>query len=510
MEVWFIILVSVCAYFSIKSLFSLFGSSNNKTKKNEPKGKLPPGPRPLPFIGNLLWIPRNAVDLREVIDKLSHKYGPILTLTLGSEPLIFITSYTMAQQALVKQGAIFASRPALVPISVVLSNKRKDIGATPYGATWRVLRRNLVSEIIHPNKMNAFYPARKRVMETLMSKITQSSKQNDIVHVNDCLHHAVFSLFILMAFGNISDAEVNAVEDIQWELLMNYADFSIFGFFPRLARLLLRGRYKTYMNLLKTQDEIFLPLIKSRRKLREEKAGELEYVSYTDSLMDLQVPGEDEKLQDYDILSLCSEFINAGADTTTTMLQWTMAHVVKYPEVQAKIYAEIREVLGEGREDVKEEDLHKFTYLKAVILEVLRIHPPNTSLVPHAVTEDVEFCGYTIPKGTTVNIVTAIIGRDPTIWEDPMEFNPDRLLTGEKPKDDVTDLTAYRMLPFGAGRRMCPGNGLGRLLLEYFISNLILRFEWKPADGDVDISEKEEFLVVMKTKLRAHVTQRIK
>ncbi|XP_062147433.1 cytochrome P450 89A2-like [Alnus glutinosa] len=506
MEVWFIILISLCAYFSIKSLFGLLSSS----KKNGSKGKLPPGPRPLPFIGNLLWIPRNAVDLREVINKLSHKYGPILTLTLGSEPLIFITSYSLAQQALVRQGAIFASRPAVLPISVVLSNKRKDIGATPYGPTWRVLRRNLVSEIIHPNKMDAFYPARKRVMETLMSKITQCSKQNEVVHVNDCLHHAVFSLFILMAFGGISDEAVKEVEDIQWELLMNYADFSIFGFFPRLARLLLRSRYKRYINLLKAQDDIFFPLIKARRKLRQLKGKELEYVSYTDSLMDLQVPGEEHKLQDDDILSLCSEFINAGADTTTTMLQWTMAHIVKYPDVQAKIYAEIREVLGEGKEEVKEEDLHKLTYLKAVILEVVRIHPPNTSLVPHAVTEDVEFCGYTIPKGTTVNIVTAIIGRDPKHWENPMEFNPDRLLNGSKPAEEVTDLTAFSMLPFGAGRRMCPGNGLGRLLLEYFIANLVWRFEWKPVDGaDVDLSEKEEFLVVMKTKLRAHVTKRV-
>lgn len=504
MELWFIVLISVCAYFSIKSLLGLLGSSKKK-------GNLPPGPRPLPIIGNLLWLPRNAVDLRQVIGELSHKYGPILTLKLGPDPLIFVTSYTLAQQALVRHGAIFANRPEVVPVSLVLSNKRKDIGASPYGATWRVLRRNLVSEIIHPNKMNAFYPARKRVMETMMGKITQSSQQNDVVNVNDCLHHAVFSLFILMAFGDISDESVIEIEDIQWELLVNYADFSIFGFFPRLAKLLLRNRYKRYINLLKTQDDILLPVIKARRKLREEKGNELEYVSYTDSLMDLQVPGDKEKVKDDDILSLTSEFINAGADTTTTMLQWSMAHIVKYPDVQAKIYAEIRQVLGEEVEEVKEEDLHKFTYLKAVILEVLRLHPPNTALIPHAVTEDVELGGYTIPKGTTVNIMMSIIGRDPTIWDNPLEFNPDRLLTGEKPAEDVVDLTAFRMLPFGAGRRMCPGNGLGRLLLEYFIANLILHFEWKPVDGaEVDVSEKEEFLVVMKNKLRAHVTQRVK
>ncbi|KAF5450578.1 hypothetical protein F2P56_030913 [Juglans regia] len=172
---------------------------------------------------------------------------------------------------------------------------------------------------------------------------------------------------------------------------------------------------------------------------------------------------------------------------------------------------QISEVVAKGAKEVEEDDLHKIPYLKAVVLESLRIHPPNTSLIPHTVMEDVELGGYTIPKDTTVNIVTALIGRDPNVWENPMEFRPERLLTGEDIGEEVSDVTAFKMMPFGAGRRMCPGNRLGLLLLQYLVSNLVWNFEFKTVDGEgVDLSEKEEFLVVMKNPVRAYISPRIK
>ncbi|KAB1205279.1 Cytochrome P450 89A9 [Morella rubra] len=218
MEAWFVVLISLCACVSVKSLFSILFSSKT-TKKNELKGKLPPGPRPLPFIGNLLLLPKSMVELRSVIYSLSHKYGPIITLRLGSQPLIFITSYSLAHQALVRNSAAFASRPAMVPVSVVLSNKRKDIGASPYGPTWRVLRRNLISEVLHPTRLKSYSLERKRVLESLIKSFNKCSKNNEPVRLLDHLHHAVFSLFIFMAFGEISETAVKDVLHIQYQLL---------------------------------------------------------------------------------------------------------------------------------------------------------------------------------------------------------------------------------------------------------------------------------------------------
>ncbi|XP_042980167.1 cytochrome P450 89A2-like [Carya illinoinensis] len=302
-----------------------------------------------------------------------------------------------------------------------------------------------------------------------------------------------------MAFGELSETQIKEVEEIQYQLLVAYEQFSVFGTWPRLGKLLLRNRWKKYLQFLKNQDDVILPLIRARKKLRQERGKAFELISYTDSLLDLKISEEKGNLEEADVLSLCSEFINAGADTSTTMLQWVLAYLVKHPRIQSKLFAEISEVVAKGAKEVEEDDLHKIPYLKAVVLESLRIHPPNTSLIPHTVMEDVELCGYTIPKDTTVNIVTALIGRDPNVWENPMEFRPERLLTGEDIGEEVSDVTAFKMMPFGAGRRMCPGNRLGLLLLQYLVSNLVWNFEFKTVDGEgVDLSEKEEFLVVMK------------
>ncbi|KAF5450590.1 hypothetical protein F2P56_030925 [Juglans regia] len=510
MEVWFIILISLCACFSLKSLFSFF-SSTKTTKKNVSQGNLPPGPPTLPFIGNLHLLPKSMVDLRSVMYDLSQKYGPILTVYLGSEPLIFITSYTLAHQVLVRHGATFANRPAVVPVSSVLSNNHKDIGGSPFGPSWKALRRNLLSEVLHPTSLKSYSVERKRVLDSLLKGLHESSKLNQPVRLLDHIHPALFSLFIRMTFGELSETQIKEVEGIQYQFLVSYEQFTVLATWPRLGKLLLRNRWKRYQQFLKNQDDVILPLIRARKKLRQERGKAFEVIPYIDSLLDLKIPGEKGNVEEADILSLCSELINAGGDTSTTMLQWVLAYLVKHPRVQSKLFAEISEVVAKGAKEVEEDDLHKIPYLKAVVLETLRIHPPNTLLVPHTGMEDVELGGYTIPKDTKVNIVTALIGRDPNVWENPMEFRPERLLTSEDIGEEASDVTLFKMMPFGAGRRNCPGNKLGLLLLQYFIANLVWNFEFKTVDGEgVDLSEKVMFLIVMKNPVRAYISPRIK
>ncbi|XP_059432462.1 cytochrome P450 89A2-like [Corylus avellana] len=508
MEAWLIILASLSACFFIKLLFSLLFSS--KTTKD---GELPPGPKPLPFIGHLHLLPKSTIELRSLISNLSQKFGPILTLRVASKPLIFITSYPIAHQALVKNNAIFANRPPIVPVSYVLSNKRKDIGGSPYGNTWRLLRRNLMSEALHSSGVKSYTFARKRSLETMINGFKQCS-QDDAVRLFEHLHLAVFSLFILMTYGDIGDDAIKAVEHIQYKFLVSYSEFSVFATWPTLGKLIYRKKWERYNDFLKRQYDVLMPHIRTRQKLKQEKGTkEVDLVTYTDTLLDLEITegaGNQGKLDDADVLSLSSEFINAGADTTATMFHWIMAHLVKDPRIQAKLFAEISRVVEQGAEEVKEEDLHKILYLKAVILECLRMHPPNASLVPHTNTEDMELYGYNIPKDTTVLIGTAIIGRDPTVWENPSEFRPERMISiNDNGGEEVGDVLSFKMLPFGAGRRMCPGYKYGTLILEYFVANLIWQFEWKAVD-DVDLTEREAFLVVMKNPVRAKVIPRVK
>jgi len=160
------------------------------------------------------------------------------------------------------------------------------------------------------------------------------------------------------------------------------------------------------------------------------------------------------------------------------------------------------------KEEVKEEDLQKLRYLKCVVLEGLRRHPPGHFVLPHAVKEDVVLNGYLVPKNGTVNFLLAEMGWDPRVWEDPMEFKPERFLKDET--FDITGSKEIKMMPFGAGRRICPGLNLALLHLEYFVANLVWNFDWKlPEGGHVDLSEKDEFTMVMKNPLQVHISPRI-
>ena len=282
---------------------------------------------------------------------------------------------------------------------------------------------------------------------------------------------------------------------------------------------------------------MLFPLIRARKHAKEHRLSNnnnlvpddhddgFDVVSYVDTLLDLELPEEKRKLDEGELVTLCSEFMNAGTDTTSTALQWIMANVVKYPHVQQRLVEEIEQVMGErgssdgdsesGRE-VKEEELQKMPYLKAVVLEGLRRHPPGHFVLPHAVTEDVVLNGHLVPKNGTVNFMVAQMGWDPEVWEDPMAFKPERFLDNGgsggqvEAAFDITGTKEIRMMPFGAGRRICPGYNLAMLHLEYFVANLVWSFDWKvPNGGNVDLSEKQEFTVVMKDPLQAHITPRI-
>ncbi|KAE9460312.1 hypothetical protein C3L33_07785, partial [Rhododendron williamsianum] len=209
------------------------------------------------------------------------------------------------------------------------------------------------------------------------------------------------------------------------------------------------------------------------------------------------------------MVSLCSEFLNGGTDTSMTTLQWAMANLVKHQEIQEKLAREISLVV-KGNEEIKTGDLEKMPYLKAIVLETLRRHPPGHFILPRAVTEDTVLDGYRIPTNAMVNFTVAEMGWDPSVWEDPMEFRPERFLSGEV-EFDMKGVKGIKMMPFGAGRRVCPAITMALLHQQYFVANLVRDFKWEVEDGgeDVDLSEKQDFTMIMKNPLKTHISPRI-
>ncbi|KAJ9564018.1 hypothetical protein OSB04_009178 [Centaurea solstitialis] len=501
METWFVVVVSLC-------MAGIIGSVAFRRKK------LPPGPSFLS--SNLLLLTNSRVRPGDLLGNLKSKYGPLITLSIGFRPSIFVSDHSLAHRILIQKGAIFSDRPKTIP--------QRNISTATYGPTWRLLRRNLASELLHPSCVKSYSWARKWMLHVLIGRLQVAEKAGagSGIQVIEHFQFAMLSLLVLMCFGEkLDERKIDEITRVQRDMLLVFGSgrFTVLAAFPKLGKILFRNRWNEFRKMVEDKERVLFPLIKSRIEASK-SVPQLGTVAYVDTLVNLRLPEEETttnggKLTDKEMVSMCSEFLTAGIDATSTALQWIMANLVKHPHIQSKLYDEIVSVVGpppppgeQPESTINEDDLRKMAYLKAVVLEGLRRHPPSHFLLlPHRVTKEVEVEGYVIPEGATVNFFVAEMGRDPKVWDDPMEFKPERFLLIDG--FDLTGSKGIKMMPFGAGRRICPGSDLALLHLEYFVANLIWFFQWNAVDGyGVDLSEKVEFSVVMKNPLRTQITSR--
>ncbi|XP_031110188.1 cytochrome P450 89A2-like [Ipomoea triloba] len=505
MENWLCtLLCSLFVVFFLNSLLALFFSG-------KPNNRLPPGPFSVPW-------QRRSFSLEPILRDLKSKYGPLITLRPGARPEILIANHSLAHQALVQNGAVFSDRPRSAPVIRLLSSNQRNISSAAYGPTWRLLRRNLTSEILHPSRVKSYSNARRWVLGVLVRKLLKENSESG-VKVIDHFQYAMLCLLVLMCFGDkLEEQQIRQIEESQRKIISSFSRFNILNSWPTIGKILFRNRWEELKQVALDRENTLTPFIKARIEAKEramegenkDNSAQFEVLAYVDTLIKLEWPEENRKLSYGEMATLCGEFLNGGTDTTSTALQWIMANLVKHPSIQATLYEEILGVIGAAEEEgVKEEDLQRMPYLKAVVLEGLRRHPPAHFLQPHTVSEEVELEGCVIPKNSVINFTVADLGWDPAVWEDPMEFKPERFLSGEA--FDLSGSTEIKMMPFGAGRRICPGLALSLLHLEYFVANLVWLFQWKGVEGDeVDLAEKQVFTTVMKHPLRAHLYPRNK
>lgn len=198
----------------------------------------------------------------------------------------------------------------------------------------------------------------------------------------------------------------------------------------------------------------------------------------------------------------------AGADTVTITIEWAMAEMIRNPRVQHKVREELHRVVGSDR-IMTEADIPNLPYLQCVTKECFRMHPPTPLMLPHKASTKVTIGGFDIPKGAIVNVNVWAIARDPTVWKNPLEFRPERF------QEEDIDMkgTDYRLLPFGSGRRVCPGAQMAINLVTSTLGHMLHHFDWAPPAGirpeDMDMMEKPGVVAYMRTPVRAVATPRL-
>ncbi|KAI0495184.1 hypothetical protein KFK09_025334 [Dendrobium nobile] len=473
---------------------------------------LPPGPRGWPVVGNLFQIILQNRPFIYIVRDLRRVYGPIFTLRMGQRTLIIISSSDLIHSALIRHGPLFSSRPPDSPTRLLFSSGKCTINSAPYGPLWRSLRRNLVSEIVSPTRVRSFSWVRDWALRLHLSRLRAS---RPVVHLMPHCRLTICSILACICFGaKVPEEKVREIEEVLKDIMMMTTP-KLADFLPALTPLF-RGQIKEARRLRERQMECILPLVRARREFVESGgrrgggAMEWEMVSevgeaYVDSLLVKEVEGKG-RLGDEELVTLCSEVMSAGTDTSATAIEWAMMHLVIDQSAQERLYDEVK--MTEGR--ITEEDVEKMPYLSAVVKETLRRHPPSHFVLSHAATRDAELGGYRVPAAASVEFYTAWLTEDPDLWKCPEEWRPERFMEGgEGWETDVTGTKGVRMMPFGVGRRICPAASLGMLHVQLMLANMVREFKWVAPPGEkVDTTETFAFTVVMKNSLRAVIHER--
>ncbi|KAJ7970543.1 Cytochrome P450 [Quillaja saponaria] len=491
--------------FLISGLIFLLTQKSKSKKLN-----LPPGPPGWPIVGNLFQVARSGKPFFEYVEGLRPKYGSIFTLKMGTRTMIILSDAKLLHEALIEKGILYATRPRENPTRNIFSCNKFTVNAALYGPVWRSLRRNMVQNMLSSTRIKEFRVVRENAMDKLINRIRAEAESNEgRVWVLKNARFAVFCILLAMCFGLEMEEETVEKMDQVMKSVLIVLDPRIDDYLPILSPFFSKQR-KRALEVRKEQVEFIVPFIEKRRRALDNPGSDKSATSfsYLDTLFDLKIEGRISSPSNAELVSLCSEFLNGGTDTTATAIEWGIAQLIVNPDIQNKVFDEITQTVGNRKVD--EKDVEKMPYLQAVVKELLRKHPPTYFSLTHAVTEPTTLAGYDIPTDANVEIYLPGIGEDPKLWTNPEKFNPDRFISGRE-EADITGVKGVKMMPFGVGRRICPGLSMATVHVHLMLARMVQEFEWSayPPNKKLDLAGKLEFTVVMKDSLRALVRPRV-
>ncbi|KFK31263.1 hypothetical protein AALP_AA6G089700 [Arabis alpina] len=400
-------------------------------KRTATKVNLPPSPWRLPVIGNLHQL---GLHPHRSLQSLSLRYGPLMLLHFGRVPVLVVSSGEAAQEVMKTHDIKFANRPKSKAVHRIMNGGR-DVVFAPYGEYWRQMKSVCILNLLTNKMVGSFEKVRVEEVKAMLEKLEKASSSSSSVNLSEIFITLPSDVTSRVALGrkHSEDETARDLKNRVRQIMELIGEFPIGEYVPWLAWL---DRVRGFSN--KVEDDMFI----------------------------------------------------GGTSTTSTLLEWTMTELIRHPECMKKLQDEVRSSTKPETSFIKEEEVENMKYLKAVIKEVLRLHPSLPMLIPRLLSEDVKLKGYNIAAGTEVIINAWAIQRDPAMWgPEAEEFKPERHL------DSSLDYHGKDLnyIPFGSGRRICPGIGFALGLAEGALANLVARFDWtgevKPPGDQSDLAE---------------------
>ncbi|CAA7061647.1 unnamed protein product [Microthlaspi erraticum] len=470
-----------------------------KHKNRRQHRRKPPSPPGFPIIGNLHQIGELP---HQSLWRLSKKYGPVMLLKLGRVPTLIVSSSETARQALKIHDLRCCSRPGLAG-SKELSYNYLDIAFSPFDDYWKEIRKLSVQELFSTKQVHAIQPIKDEEVKKLIDSISESAYLKTPVNLNKTTLALTVSVVCRTAFGVSFEGTVlnsDRFNKLVREALEMLGSFSASDFIPYVGWIIdrfsgLQARRERSARDLDAFYEQMFDLHKERKK-----DGSEDFVDLLLKLEKEETVLGNHKLTRNHIKAILMNVLLAGIDTTAITMTWAMTELARNPRVMKKVQSEIRNLIG-NREMITLDDTEQLHYLKMVIKETWRLHPTTPILLPREVMSEFEINGYTIPVKTRLHVNVWAIGRDPETWKDPEVFLPERFMDSDIDAKGQN----FELLPFGGGRRICPGMYMGTTMVEFGLANMLYHFDWELSEGmaveDIDVEEAPGLTVNKKNEL---------
>lgn len=448
----------------------------------------PPSPAVnLPILGHLHLLKK---PLHRSLARVSDNYGPVLLMQFGSRRVLLVSSPSGAEECLGKNDIIFANRPRLLAAKYLGYNYRSLVWSS-YGDHWRNLRKVSSIEVLSTHRLQKLQGIRSDEVRSMIRRLSDlSGEGKSAVDMKSMFFDTVLNVMMRMIAGKryygdkVEEMEqAKRFRDIVYDTFRHGGASSIDDFLPVLRWLGMGGAEKRLAELQKRRDSFMQELVEECKEImRNNGGGEGKKETMIEMLLSSQEK-EAEFYTDEIIRSLMLTLLAAGTDTTVGTMEWALSLLLNHPQVLIKAQSEIENHVGQDRL-IEESDISNLPYLHCIINETLRMYPAGPLLVPHESSDKCTIGGYHVPAKTMLLVNLWAIQNDPKNWEDPRKFDPERFDGAEGSRD------GFKLMPFGSGRRGCPGEGLAWRMLGLVLGSVIQCFEWKRiGENQVDMIE---------------------